>query len=474
MASRRLRDVHPRRAIVLLALAAGALRLAFLGIPLSSDEGGYLVAASQWSAGTSTYGDHFVDRPPLLMAVFALADALGGTWPLRVIGVLVVGVSVLLAGRLGGVAAAATAAVLLSMPLFDPLPVNGELLSVPFVLAGILALVHAERAASRGRRYWATAWATALAGLLAACAFLVKQNVVDVGVVAAALLLAQARRGGWRDAGVRVAVFACAALVTLALAVWGASLRGTSPSDLWDAVVLFRMDAASWLRALGDPSADYRRMVLLLVLLASAVPLVVAACLREARRTRPTPYLVPAALALLCWEVLGFLVGGGYWRHYLIALVPGVVLLVASVRANRVLWVGLALATLSAVIQLPLVPLHPPRDVVDAEVVAFLREHSDPGDTLVVGFGHANILRSSGLESPYEHLWVLPTQVRDTDLAELTSVLAGDEAPRWLVVDGDSLDDKGLEHDAAQAVLEERYTPVAQVVRWRIFELTDD
>ncbi len=465
---------------MLLALAAGALRLAFLGIPLSSDEGGYLVAASQWSAGTSTYGDHFVDRPPLLMAIFALADALGGTWPLRVIGVLVVGVSVLLAGRLGGVAAAATAAVLLSMPLFDPLPVNGELLSVPFVLAGILALVHAERADGRARQHWAGQhragqhWLTALAGALAACAFLVKQNVVDVGVVAAALLLAQARRGDWRDAGVRVVVFASAALVTLALAVWGASLRGTSPSDLWDAVVVFRMDAASWLRALDDPSADYRRMVLLLVLLASAVPLVVAACLREARRTRPAPYLVPAALALLSWEVLGFVAGGGYWRHYLIALVPGVVLLVASVRANRVLWVGLALATLSAVIQLPLVPLHPPRDVVDAEVVAFLREHSDPGDTLVVGFGHANILRSSGLESPYEHLWVLPTQVRDTDLSELAGVLAGDEAPRWLVVDGESLDDKGLEHDAAQAVLEERYTPVAQVVRWRIFELTDD
>ena len=461
--------------VIALALAAGAYRLPFLGIPLSSDEGGYLVAASQWTAGTSTYGDHFVDRPPLIMAVFALADTLGGTLPLRLLGVAVVVVSVLLAGRLGGAWAAATAAVLLAMPLFDTFPVNGELLSVPLVLGGVLALVRAERAGGTALQHWATA----LAGVLAACGFLVKQNVVDVFVVAAVLLLAQARRaesrGELRDVGARGAAFAGPALLTFGVAVWGADLRGTSPADLWDAVVVFRMDASVWLRALDDPSADYRRMVLVLVLLASAVPLIVAACLHEARRTRHShPDLVPAALALLCWEVLALVLGGGYWRHYMIALVPGVVLLVASVRANRLLRVGLALAALSALVQLPLVPLNPPRDVVDAEVVAFLREHSEPGDTLVVAFGHPNLLRSSGLESPYQHLWVLPTQVRDTDLAELAGVLGSDRAPRWVVVDGDSLDDKGLEHERAQAVLERRYAPVGQVVRWRIFELSRD
>ena len=71
-----------------LAVVVALVRLPFLLLPLSPDEGGYLLVASQWAPGSSTYGDYFVDRPPLLMGLFGLADALGGAVPLRLLGLL--------------------------------------------------------------------------------------------------------------------------------------------------------------------------------------------------------------------------------------------------------------------------------------------------------------------------------------------------------------------------------------------------
>src|SRR5690242_10175595 len=81
------------------AVAALAIvgRLPFLTSSTSPDEGGYLLAGSQWHAGSSVYGSYWVARPPLLIAIDELAADLGGTLALRVIGVLVVVACVLLA-----------------------------------------------------------------------------------------------------------------------------------------------------------------------------------------------------------------------------------------------------------------------------------------------------------------------------------------------------------------------------------------
>jgi hypothetical protein len=58
------------------AVLAGLGWLPFVGAPASPDEGGYLLVASQWSRGTSLYGNYWVDRPPLLIGVHELAVAL--------------------------------------------------------------------------------------------------------------------------------------------------------------------------------------------------------------------------------------------------------------------------------------------------------------------------------------------------------------------------------------------------------------
>ena len=80
--------------LVLLALIAC---LPFINRPAGPDESGFLLVASQWRPGHSLYGNYWVDRPPLLLLIFDLASHLGGVVGLRLIGLIGVVVTVLLA-----------------------------------------------------------------------------------------------------------------------------------------------------------------------------------------------------------------------------------------------------------------------------------------------------------------------------------------------------------------------------------------
>ena len=63
-----------------LVMAAGVCLgwLPFMARPLSPDEAGYLIVGGQWAEGSSLYGDYWVDRPPGLIAIFELAETMGG------------------------------------------------------------------------------------------------------------------------------------------------------------------------------------------------------------------------------------------------------------------------------------------------------------------------------------------------------------------------------------------------------------
>ena len=278
---------HPGRAVVVLAVLAGLLgRAPLMALPLSPDEGGLLMVGSQWSDGASVYGDYWVDRPPVLIAIFALADLLGGAWGLRSIGILAVLASVLLAGLLGRVVApqvrtaallpAATAAVLLATPLFGAAVVDAEVLGVPLVLAGMAAAVASSRADStRAALRWGLA-----AGAAGAGAALTKQNLLDVFVLVLALLVVGVltRRSdgprGITATGFGTALGAGAVLAGV-LAV--AAALGTGPGELWTAVVTFRGEATPVL--LESPHSGHRLLMLSLALLGSGAPLLVGVLL---------------------------------------------------------------------------------------------------------------------------------------------------------------------------------------------------
>jgi hypothetical protein len=479
---RRRIGTMPKTWVLLMALGVSLGWLPFAGRSLSPDEAGYLIVGGQWSDGTSLYGDYWVDRPPVLLALFELADRLGGTVPLRLLGAAAAVLTVVLAGVLGRLAAperrsaplltAGTAAVCVGTPLFGGTVVDGELLALPFLVGGTAAYVAA--AASR-HRVRGTALAV-LAGAAGAVGMLIKQSQVDVFALVLALLFTS------RAARRRLPAFVVGALVAGGLVVVAAAARGTAPADLWDAVVTFRLDAARELA--GDSGAASRRLVAVVeALAASGLPLVVAAFVWKGRGEPSVqgPWTAPdlrtAAYVVLAVEVLVVGLGGSYWLHYLMGLVPGAVLVAAGFAqrpapVTRSIGTSFALAGLSSAVAIGWVLAHP-IERPEEQAIAYLDEHGARGDSAVVVLGAANVIRDADLTSPYPYLWSLPARVRDADLRTLVGLLRSPDRPEWVLVVEHSLKAWRLDFSTAQGELDRGYDEVAQAGKFTVYRRAD-
>src|SRR6478672_13499698 len=79
----------PAGIVVLAVGLALLLRLPFLHRLAFPDEAGLLIVAQHWhEGGTNLYGTLFVDRPPLLLLYYQLADGLGALEAARVMGLV--------------------------------------------------------------------------------------------------------------------------------------------------------------------------------------------------------------------------------------------------------------------------------------------------------------------------------------------------------------------------------------------------
>lgn len=466
---------RPWAPVALAVALAWLVRVPFLQRIAYPDEGGLLLVAGAWHAdGPELYGRLFVDRPPLLLVFFRLAHELGGLLAVRLLGLCVIGGLVaaagragwLLAGRRGATWAALVAAALASNPILGALEVNGELIGASLVLGSCaLALDGVRRGEGRLR------WLLLLtAGVLASSAPLVKQNLVDGLVFVGVLVLATAWRDQWglsRTARGFAALGAGAVLPVAATCVW-VLVWGPGLGVLWETLVQFRLSAAEVIASTSSPSTQRRLVQLPVVALVSGLLPVLVVALWFARRRRDDPVLV-ATVALLLTEVGGALMGGSYWTHYLIALVPAAALLTGlAARAGprpRVVGVTVAAAVASAVVG-GVVALTPPVTRVSADEAAvadWLREASRPGDSGAVTYGHANILESAGLRPGYRQLWSLPVRTLDPRLRELSRTVRSPRGPVWLV-EGTPLDMWGLDpHGRVQRTIERHYREVATI-----------
>ena len=333
-------------------------------------------------------------------------------------------------------------------------------------MAGLAAII---AAASAQRRRDQVALAV-LAGIAGMFAVLTKQSQLDVFVVALVLVLLTRRT-------VLLTGVALGALFTLLWAVQISSGLGTPAGELFDAVVTFRREAAQVIAESATGTTPRRLAGMLAALVASAAPFVAVGLLVRLRG--PATYgsrdLRWPAIALLGWELVVVLLGGSYWLHYLMGLVPGLVLLAAAAAQRKpeagptlvLPYAAAVVSTVATIVYVVAVPIHRP----EAPVIDYLQAEGSPGDTAVVAFGGANILRETGMTSPYENLWSLPVRVRDPELTELTAVLAGDDAPMWVISNGASLDTWGVDATAADRVLRDRYALVANAGAFAIFRL---
>jgi 4-amino-4-deoxy-L-arabinose transferase-like glycosyltransferase len=452
-----------------------ALRAPWLDSALGRDEGGVAyVAQSLGTHGAFAYGPYFIDRPPLLVGLYRIGEALGGDAGLRIIGALaaalIVVCSTLLAVRLAGrraapVAAFVSAALASSFALMAVVS-NAELLAAAPSVASVLCLVVGLE------RHHRLQWPLIAAGALAGAAVLVKQSFGDAlfaGVVALAAV-ALIERPPWRRWLARVGAYAAGiAAVAVALVAW-AWVAHAPGASVWYALFGFRLDAASALAA-NHPRGH--AMQLALPALGSgmvvAIPCALAgiASLRERRAVR---------LALFAWlaaGAVGVLLGGSYWPHYLIELVPvtAVGAAVAFARRPRPVGVAAGLATAVAVgvsaggIALAL-PQH-----YDASAVAvghYVQARATKGATVYVLYAHANVLHYANLPSPYPYHWSLMMRAAPHAERRLRTLLASPRRPTW-IVRSQPYTAFGLDlNGRTQRLVASHYRPVATICSMEI------
>ena len=493
---RKLRPPGPRIPVGVGVVAALAVlaRLPLIGAPVTPDEGGLLLLAGQWQPGTSLYGDYWVDRPPLLIDLYAIAAHSGGLVALRIGGCLLVFGAVLLAGLIGSEVArclgaeplerrtsligAATAAIFLVNPLFSAYAVDGELIATLPILGAIWLTLRSVGNVDRLNRL--ALFVTA--GACAAASVLIKQNEIDALVFLAAFAILGRATHLVSRRDMAAVVGGGLGLTVIVLA--HAASRGTDPAGLWDAIVTFRVQAGNLIRTSASSATTTRTHHLLAALVMSGLPLIVAVAVVQSRwllkGSATARAILGSGLAMLGWEAISVAAGGSYWLHYLLCFVPGAVLLAsvgyaakAGTRdgSRELVRPTLAYAAVASLIAILVVATHADRLDPDAGTAAWLASHRRPGDTAVVLYGHANILFGSGMSSPYSELWSLPIRVRDPELTEFSESLTSEHPPTYVVTPLTGLGTWGVDSIRTQRTLEHLYAPVEEIDGHTIYGL---
>ena len=289
----------------LAAVLAVVLRLPYLTVPLTADEGGYAEVARLWGRGAVLYDrvdGIWVDRPQGLLWIFRALEHVdgGSTAALRVAAALVAAAVVCVtflitertAGRIPAVLAALLLAIFGSAPRIEAFTLSGEVLaSLPSALA-LLAFVAYLR---RGGARWLV-----VCGLLTGAAVMIKQSGFDGGLAAVAYLLWTRRRAGLLPAAT---IVGCAFLPVIAGALSAASF-----DDWWYAMVTYRSQGDSLFSGSPVTRADLFKDSLPAV--AMSIGVLVALATIGWRRG---PLLLRLWVAAAALAVLG---GGNFHPHY--------------------------------------------------------------------------------------------------------------------------------------------------------------
>jgi 4-amino-4-deoxy-L-arabinose transferase-like glycosyltransferase len=450
------------------------LRAPWLGAPLGNDEGGLTYVAAHWhQGGPDLYGHYFIDRPPLLLGVFRIAAAAGGAIAVRAIGAIAAAALVLIVALLGrelggtrsGIWAGAIAAVLGSSALLGSVFTPAELLAVLPSAASVLLLLIARRSVRREHLL------LLLAGLLAAAALLVKQSFGDALVAGIAFLLVSAyldRGNRRRWAGLAAAYAGGIALALGGLEIWEI-LGGVPDGATGYALIGFRLQGLSALSgsAGGLPARFADRLAMPLV--GSGLALILIWSLAGIHQLRNERNLQLTIAAWGAAGVAGVLLGGSYWSHYLIELIPMAAATAALALSSR----GRLLARVSALALITVAiggALAGP-DRSDArgsastpeEIGIAIAARAHHGDTIYVRYSQPNITYYSGLRNPYPYDWSLMLRTIPGAQHRLRALLRSPARPTWVVA-WESSTAYDLDGDGTTARLINRhYRPAGEV-----------
>ncbi|MGH3474134.1 MAG: hypothetical protein ACRDOT_04390 [Aeromicrobium sp.] len=470
--------------------AVAALLLLYvpaLLVPLLPDEAGYWLVARAWDPQPDNmFGFYWADRTPVLIWMFQAADVLGGPFVPRVFSAMLAAlmvVAVFRAARIvAGAAAArwstATTVILLSNPAWYAWTAKSESFGVPLVMVSCwLALEGLDR-----RPGWARLAVVAGAGTAGMLAVGMKQNLAGGLVFGAVLLVTSLLR---RDLRPRLAaMLACVGLAgamvpVVGLLIW-AEINGVRTVSMWEMIYGFRSDAFDVITR-GHASAPLSRVRdLLLLFVATGLGVLIALLLVSLRRTLTVrPAVTAAVLAMLAVDVAGIALGGSYWTPYLVTLVPaavlGVALILVSGSLVPLLKASVVFAAVSSAMMLAYFGYTHLTGRSESTHATYIGEAvsqaAHPDDTILVLYGVPEVVRASGLNSPYPYLWSLPVRTLDPELALLRATVEGDDAPEWVVQKGRlnawGLDDRHQLRD----LLRSRYVVSGRVCGSRVWRL---
>jgi 4-amino-4-deoxy-L-arabinose transferase-like glycosyltransferase len=440
-----------------LAGVAALVRLPFLG-SIGPDEGGYAYVAWQWARGHALYSGVWVDRPQGLILVYRLLISIAhSAWAIR-LGAVVSGVAITLllawVGRLfdgerTGLFAGGLFAVAGLGPHVEGFTFNGELAAaVPSTAAVVAALVAWRRDSWR--------WLAA-AGLLGGSALLMKQSGFDGLAVAFAVALAAKPRLA------RVGLVAAGAAAPLGASAVAGWLSGWHA--YWTALVAYHFDPSTGsgrLSHLGQSIPAVASDVLPL----AVVALVGFWLLRNTFELR-------FALVWLGAAVVGVNVGGLYWPHYYVQVLPPLCLFggaaLSRIRVPALGWATAAvvalpaLAFLGALVQAS----ESTRDHMvkyalgyenDQRVARYVRAHSSPADRVYAAVSRADFYFLADRQAASPYIWAHPLNTIPGAKTALARTLSTPERPRLVVL----FQQGPLERRdrRVEAVLDRHYVPV--------------
>lgn len=458
-----------------------AVRARFFLSPMAIDEGGYLAVARAWFRGVDLYGSVWVDRPQGLLVLYGLLDrvGLGSTFGIRLLGLVACAVSMWACGAVAAVLfgdrsrlpVVWAAGIALSIPQIEGFSANAELLSCSVAVVGLALALRAA-----WNRDVPDTWLLFLAGVAAGAAVTVKQSGFDATVAAAtAVVLTAVGRGwGWRRSFRAVAVAAAGAAVPLGAVLLHAAITGFG--DWWWAVAGVRLELKSALAPADyDKLRETARIVLPIIAAAVAASVVLLA--RGWARQR-------AALAVLAaWSLASlaaFWTGGLFHRHYWTILMYPLAL--GTGAALSTLRGRAALAVAAAVLAVPTVSTARGVAMDDADVARVLhadtrlvhneqagkwiRENVPAGDSVWVMCASSSLYAEARVDPPVRYLWFAYYRAVPEALGEVRALLAGGNAPRWIVQvqDPGTCDPTG----ALGALVTSRYEPVGGTPGWVI------
>jgi hypothetical protein len=338
-----------------------------------------------------------------------------------------------------GAAAAGLYAVVGVGPHIEGFTFNGELAAALPATAAVAAALWWVRT---GRTRWLLA-----AGLAGGTALTMKQSGFD-GLAVALIVAAAAPAARLGHRPRRVAIVLGGAALPVAASVLHGWLTGWHA--YWYAVVGWRLNAASggarplslrlqdFLHTLPSGREDLWALALLAVVGAWA-------CARVPGLRR----LVPLAWVSVAFAA--FNVGGLYWAHYWVQMVPPLALLGgagAVALARRHAWaggltvvlacvpVGLSLISLAS-LPAPLGPggvAYAYRSSVDEQVADYVDAHSPPRSSIYALVSEADLYFLAGRPSPYPYLWEAEVQQIPGAMTRLEHTLAAPTGPRLVLV----------------------------------------